>query len=82
MRRFWFELENTKSFSPLGMGCGITAYDVEDAISILREKVLADGEATVAKVIHDVSIDDLDRNHVLPNIGNVLVRGVWFPQGY
>jgi hypothetical protein len=24
----------------------------------------------------------LDQKHVLPNVGMVNVRGIWFPQGY
>jgi hypothetical protein len=25
------------------------------------------------------SIDELDQNHVVPNMGSMLCRGVWFP---
>ena len=33
--------------------------------------------------VHPVaSVDELDPNHVVPNMGNILKRGVWFPKGY
>ena len=30
----------------------------------------------------DIDVRALDPNHVLPNIGNVTSRGIWFPLGY
>jgi hypothetical protein len=82
MRRFWFEFEGTRPFSPLGLGCGITARDKDDAMNILREKMFEDGELPIRRFVQDVSIDELDANHVIPNIGNIFLRGIWFPQGY
>ena len=60
------------------MGCGITAFDEEDAFSLIR-KVCATPNVTFANVSADVQIQDLDRQHVLPNVGNHFQRGVWFP---
>lgn len=81
MRKFWIEFTGVKEFSPLNIGCGVTARDENDAINILRQReILSDG-LEIRKIVCDISMDDLD-GHVTPNIGNIFVRGVWFPQGY
>jgi hypothetical protein len=36
----------------------------------------------VVQVVENVDVSTLDQKHVLPNIGDVTVRGVWFPLGY
>ena len=33
-------------------------------------------------VIEDVRPSDLESRHVFPNIGDMEVHGIWFPQGY
>ena len=84
MRRFWFQFDVSNDLSPgVRMGCGITAYDQEDALRLLRERVFF--ETTVPRpldIVEDVDISSLDAGHVLPNMGNVAIRGVWFPLGY
>lgn len=65
------------------LGVGITAHDVQDALLLLETRVCAAGPCpAVASIEEDVDIRTLDEHHVLPNIGNVLRRGVWFPPGY
>jgi len=66
----------------LNMGCGVTAYDYDDAINLLRESVFGGNEPTVIDFKEDVDVSKLDQNHVAPNMGSVVVRGVWFPLGY
>jgi hypothetical protein len=72
-RRFWF---------PAGghFGIGVTAVDLADATN------LATTAATqlrwtidVAGVIEDIDVRDLEQNHVAPNMGVVVFRGVWYP---
>lgn len=83
LTRFWFNFEQTRSFSPVNLGCGITAYDYDDAITLLHKRVFTNETVpTITACIQDVDVSTLDPNHVLPNIGSVVVRGVWFPQGY
>lgn len=36
----------------------------------------------VIECIEDVNVNDLDQSHVLPNMGNIVERGIWFPLGY
>jgi hypothetical protein len=83
LRRFWFKFTDAPKFSPLNLGCGVTAYDYADATEILKVKVF-DGKALpkIESTVEDIDIQTLDRFHVLPNIGMVTDRGVWFPLGY
>ncbi len=57
----------------------MTAYDYDDAIAILRQRVFEGAEPAIAEAIADVDVSTLDKNHVLPNMGSTVVRGVWFP---
>ena len=86
MRRFWIEFE-----SPSGdhnhswisrAACGVTASDSEDALSLLKEHIFPNGLPKIAILLQDVDVSTLDKGHVLPNMGNVLVRGIWYPLGF
>ena len=85
LHRYWLEFAMS-SFSeptPLRLGCGVTAHAKTDALEIVRTRVFHGGEVpTVVSVIEDVDLSTLDPRHVLPNIGNPAVRGVWFPLGF
>ncbi|SMF80744.1 hypothetical protein SAMN06265365_1393 [Tistlia consotensis] len=82
-RRFWFRFAPLDLPTPLNLGCGVTAIDDDDALSLLTRRVFADGTLpTVVECIRDVDICTLDPGHVLPNMGVVAWRGVWFPLGY
>jgi hypothetical protein len=50
----------------------------------LVENRIFDGESLppVTKFIEDVDITTLDQNHVVPNMGIVVIRGIWFPREY
>ena len=65
----------------LGLGCGVTAFDREDALRLVTELAF-DNEAVppVKSVIENVDISTLDRGHVIPNMGAPSERGVWFPK--
>lgn len=79
-----FEL-SIEDNSPLGvrMGCGVTAYDLYDAIGLVKSHIFHSEECPLTKkIIQDVDIATLDTNHVVPNMGSVLKRGIWFPLGY
>lgn len=86
MTRYWFEFDFKNYVSvPYGviMGCGITAYNYEDAKTILKSKVFTTSPLPeILRLIEDVDLRNLDQNHVLLNIGPVIQRGVWFPLGY
>ena len=76
------KFEEAIPFSPLNIGCGITAHDYEDAIALLRDRVFKRRAFTVMAYTIDIDIDSLDAGHVLPNMGDVTSRGIWFPLGY
>ena len=83
LRRYWFKFEPVPEPTPLNLGCGITAFDYEDAVNILNKKIIPRQAALkIAEVSENVDVSLLDDKHVLPNIGSVNIRGVWFPKGY
>ena len=83
LNRYWFNFETLDRPSALNLGCGVTAYDYDDAISLLGHRVFAGKELPKIIGYHtDVDVSTLDQKHVLPNIGLITVRGIWFPQGY
>ncbi|WP_156936880.1 hypothetical protein [Bradyrhizobium sp. WSM2254] len=78
MRVLWLQLRDVHG------GFGITARDWQDAMYLLAEarKVLRGPpiEESMIESWTDVqSIDELDQHHVVPNMGMMLHRGVWFP---
>jgi hypothetical protein len=75
LRRYWFGFEGG------GLGCGATGIDQRDAEELVRAAVFAGGTLpAVVDVIEDVDVRELDRGHVLPNMGDPSVRGVWYPR--
>jgi hypothetical protein len=38
------------------------------------------GGASLTAIVPDIDIRTLDEKHVIPNIGPVVFRGVWFPR--
>lgn len=87
LRRYWLEFEVSEadvsrysSYAGLQRGCGVTAYSQEDALVLLREHLFRnDPLPPISKVIEDVDISTLEKNHILPNIGVPSWRGIWYP---
>jgi hypothetical protein len=86
MKRFWFEFEiadYSKTPAGIGYGCGITANNYEDAISLISQKFFkSDSLPKIRTQIENVDVSTLDAGHVLPNMNPPNFRGIWFPQGY
>ncbi len=84
LERYWLVFTPNLDL-PIGVsyGCGVTAYDYDDAVELLRFRVFggADMPQPLRTVSH-VDISSLDEKHVTPNMSDPLVRGVWFPRGY
>jgi hypothetical protein len=88
LKRFWFEFDISKddlhrysSYSGLKMGCGVTAFSYEDALVVLRERRFKkDPLPSIRNVIEEIDVSTLDPDHVLPNIGVPIWRGIWFPR--
>lgn len=86
LKRYWVEFEITLAGNypaGLGYGCGVTAYDKNDALRILNVQIFKTTSIPpIKKVIEDVNLQSLDQEHVIPNMKPPLLRGVWFPLGY
>jgi hypothetical protein len=86
LTRFWFEFEvSNVNDLPAGLtwGCGITAYNYNDAISILGQRVFKGQEIPkIVKRIKNIDIRTLDQGHVVVNMKDPTLRGIWFPYGY
>ena len=61
-------------------GVGITASSEADALKLLAEAFGGERDVEHIAVLRNAS--ELDQNHVVPNMGNWLKRGVWYPLGY
>lgn len=64
------------------LGFGVTAYDLDDALGIIRLFGYADylpSDHGSLKVIQGVKCTDLEENHVRTNMGPIVVRGLWYP---
>ncbi len=84
LKRYWLEFDNREKL-PTGLilGCGITAYNRDDVLLILKKNVFKkDSICNPILIIENVNISNLDQNHVIPNMLPSSNRGVWFPMGY
>ena len=59
---------------------GVTAFSFEDAAQLLRRAGFPLEQGVAVKVTEDVTVDQLDQKHVVPNMGPMQVRGVWYPR--
>jgi hypothetical protein len=86
LRRYWITFDfKSADYSPPGtlVGCGVTAHSYEDAMELIKEKVFKGNKMPmVNSAVENVDVSSLDPGHVLPNIGNVFRRGIWYPLGY
>lgn len=74
MRPYWI-----KTDQPMTRGYGVTARSTEDALELLRVGI--PGEYAIIEIMSVDNIELLDQGHVVPNMGNILRRGIWFPIG-
>lgn len=80
--RFWFRFEQFAGPEALNLGCGMTAYDYNDALGLLREKVFKKNVfPRILEFNEDVDISSLDQRHIVPNMEDPTLRGIWFPRG-
>jgi hypothetical protein len=86
LTRYWFEFDLSVSQAQiLGvlLGCGVTAYSHEDALAIIKERIFKnDLLPPIKSVIENIDVSTLDFNHIQPNMGLTVKRGIWFPRGY
>lgn len=83
LRRYWISFSEPQRPRVLNLGCGVTAHDYEDACTLVSDKIFNKAKMPEIKACEvDVDVSLLDAKHVLPNMGNVSKRGIWFPLGY
>ena len=74
LRRYWFPLDT-------GLGIGVTAGSRAEAEAMAEAaRGRYHPESAVGPPVEDVDVSSLDAERVLPNMGPVVVRGVWFPR--
>ena len=86
LHRYWIRFDDTHRICHalgLGLGCGVTAFDLDDAIALLEEHVFKGPmPVPIASSTEDVDVRTLDQGHVIPNMLPPHWRGVWYPVGY
>jgi hypothetical protein len=73
LTRFWFKTDR-------GPGYGVTASSQSDAEKILHGFGYPLPSERIVAVTPGVSLASLDKDEVLPNVGPLAVRGVWYPR--
>ena len=63
----------------LGLGAGVTAFSEADATMLMKQTFGSDRLPAIQSIVTGVRYDELERNHVQKNLGNMAVRGVWYP---
>ncbi|MFN9978099.1 MAG: hypothetical protein ACK58T_50145, partial [Phycisphaerae bacterium] len=78
MIRYWFTFHTDRQL-PIGfrIGAGVTANCLDEAIALLRLQIV---DLPSWSVVENIDIGMLDPLHVRPNMGNVTIKGIWFPQ--
>lgn len=85
MIRYWFEFNESEDVYLLGLqlGCGVTAFNKEDAMKIIGELIFKHKKIpTIKKCIENVDIRELDQGHIMPNMWAPNYRGIWYPIGF
>lgn len=87
LKRYWFVINTDSRYGPGNVG--VTAYSQEEARSLLLESFTKMHFSELLEqmktnnnieIIEDIDMQLLDKDHVMPNIGPVVFKGVWFPR--
>lgn len=70
---YWIECHDAS-------GVGITAQSEADALMVFENAFGNERQPQSVARVHNAT--ELDQNHVVPNMGNWLKRGVWYPRGF
>ena len=73
---FWIIPPDT----PGPVGFGATGYSLDDALRIIRDLGYdLPMDVRLLRITEGVTVAELDQNHVVPNMGPIVVRGMWYP---
>ena len=87
LKRYWFVIYPEQRYGPLN--AGVTADSLSEAKELLLknfakinfwEPLAILNEQKDIEVIENIDIQLLDKGHVIPNMGPVVFKGVWFPR--
>lgn len=62
----------------LGLGAGVTAHSVSDAMMLL-DSAYGDELPQIVDINENITYVELETEHVKKNMGTMAVRGIWFP---
>ena len=84
LHRYWIRFDDPRANAfGLAFGCGVTAFDLDDAVALLEQHVFRGPMPfSVALSTEDVDVRTLDQGHVIPNMLPPNRRGIWYPIGY
>lgn len=86
LTRFWIKFEERGEYpyygGVFGFGVGVTAYSLADAKTLLETKIFKGALPEISDIHEGVNYDELEANHVKPNMGIMVNRGIWFPLGF
>ncbi len=80
LKRYWLKFGHVGKPHNLNLGCGVTAFSQDDALSLVRAAFPDLVLRTPCELTENIDVSTLDAGHVLPNIGLVAKRGVWWPR--
>lgn len=87
LKRYWFVIYPDWRYGPLN--AGVTATSAAEAKELLvknftkinyAEPLKRLKEMNDLEIIEDIDVQLLDRLSVIPNMGPVIFKGVWFPR--
>lgn len=77
LKTYWYSFP---SDTRLPLGIGVTAYSRSDADELIQQQGITwHQKAKEINVVENVTIADLDQSNIVPNIGPMQFRGVWYP---
>jgi hypothetical protein len=87
LKRYWFVIYPEWRYGP--WNAGVTATSAQEAKDFMLKNFIKIKyaeplerlkEMEHVEIIEDIDIQLLDKEHVIPNMGPVIFKGVWFPR--
>ena len=84
LKKYWISFKKNTTPTVFNLGCGATASDRIDLQKVLDKSEILSRypNLSIDKIEQISKIDELESKHVLVNMGNPAVRGIWFPLGF
>jgi hypothetical protein len=75
LRSYWITFHDKRTFPQIG----VTGRSIVEAFTILHSEGHRASPDDTPAVVENVRLQDLDPNHVVPNTGPIVCRGIWCP---